>query len=58
MGIYDVMINGEDISSVIMETQVKNLYIIPSNIDLSGGTVEMVALKDREKLLKSALNNI
>ena len=58
MGIYDVMINGEDISSVIMETQVKNLYIIPSNIDLSGATVEMVALKDREKLLKSALNKI
>lgn len=58
MGIYDVMINGEDISSVIMETQVKNLYIIPSNIDLSGATVEMVALKDREKLLKNALSKI
>ncbi len=58
MGIYDVMINGEDISSVVMETQVKNLYIIPSNIDLSGATVEMVALKDREKLLKNALNGI
>lgn len=58
MGIYDVMINGEDISSVIMETQVKNLYIIPSNIDLSGATVEMVSLKDREKLLKNALIKI
>ena len=58
MGIYDVIIDNEDISSVIMDTQVQNLKIIPSNIDLSGATVEMVALKDRESLLKSALNKI
>lgn len=58
MGIYDVIIDNEDISSVIMDTQVQNLKIIPSNIDLSGATVEMVALKDRESLLKNALNKI
>ncbi len=58
MGIYDVMINGEDIENVIMETQVKNLFLIPSNIDLSGATVEMVSLKSRESLLKNALLKI
>ncbi len=58
MGIYDVMINGEDIENVIMKTQVKNLELIPSNIDLSGATVEMVALKNRESLLKNALLKI
>ncbi|MBE7092018.1 MAG: ParA family protein [Clostridiales bacterium] len=58
MGIYDVIIDNEDIKSVIMDTQVQNLKIIPSNIDLSGATVEMVALKDRESLLKNALNKI
>ena len=58
MGIYDVIIDNEDISSVIMDTQVENLKIIPSNIDLSGATVEMVALKDRESLLKNALNKV
>lgn len=58
MGIYDVIIDNEDINSVIMDTQVQNLKIIPSNIDLSGATVEMVALKDRESLLKNALNKV
>lgn len=58
MGIYDVIIDNEDINSVIMDTQVENLKIIPSNIDLSGATVEMVALKDRESLLKNALNKV
>lgn len=57
-GIYDVMINGESIESVIIPTQVKNLSLIPSNIDLSGATVEMVALKDRERLLKNALDKV
>lgn len=57
-GIYDVMIDGEDIFNVIMDTKVKNLKVIPSNIDLSGATVEMVALKDRESLLKNALNKV
>lgn len=58
MGIYDVMINGEDIKNVIMDTQIETLKIIPSNIDLSGATVEMVALKDRERLLKNALDKV
>ncbi len=57
-GIYDVIINGEDISGVIMDTRIEKLKIIPSNIDLSGATVEMVALKDREKLLKVALDTV
>lgn len=58
MGIYDVIIDNEDINNVILDTQVNNLKIIPSNIDLSGATVEMVALKDRESLLKNALNKV
>ncbi|MBR6765566.1 MAG: ParA family protein [Clostridia bacterium] len=57
-GIYDVMINGDGISDVIMDTNIEKLKIIPSNIDLSGATVEMVALKDREMLLKNALEGV
>lgn len=57
-GIYDVMINGDGISDVIMDTNIEKLKIIPSNIDLSGATVEMVALKEREMLLKNALEGV
>lgn len=57
-GIYNVLIDGEDIYNSIIPTQVNNLNIIPANTELSGATVEMVALKDREKLLKNALEKI
>ena len=57
-GIYDVMINGDSIFDVVMDTNIEKLKLIPSNIDLSGATVEMVALKDREKLLKDALDKL
>lgn len=57
-GIYNVLIDGEDIYNSIVPTQVNNLNIIPANTELSGATVEMVALKDREKLLKNALEKI
>ncbi len=57
-GIYDVLIDHEDISGIIMETQVKGLSIIPSNTSLSGATIEMVALANRERLLRLALDKI
>ncbi len=57
-GIYDVLVTGESIFDVILHTNIEKLDIIPSNIELSGATVEMVALKDRERLLKTALDKI
>lgn len=57
-GIYEVLLQLADIRAVIVETDVKNLSIIPANTALSGATVEMVALAKRELLLKTALSVI
>ena len=57
-GIYEVLLSLADIRAVILETDVKNLSIIPANTALSGATVEMVALAKRELLLKTALSVI
>ena len=57
-GIYEVLLSLADIRAVIIETDVKNLSIIPANTALSGATVEMVALAKRELLLKTALSVI
>jgi len=53
--VYDVLINGDDIKSVIKKTMIKNLKICPANIQLAGAEIEMVALREREKKLKNAL---
>lgn len=56
--IYDVLINGEDISETIIKTGRKNLFICPANIDLAGAEIEMVGLFSRETVLKRALQQV
>ncbi len=58
ISIYDVLINDADIEQAIMPTQVENLYIIPSNIQLAGAEIEMVSMISREQVLKRALDKI
>lgn len=53
--IYDVMINELPPEEVIINTDVRNLHIIPSTIQLAGAEVEMVSLLAREQILRRAL---
>lgn len=57
-GIYQVLVGLADIHQVIIPTETENLFVIPANTELSGATVEMVALANREILLKSALDSV
>lgn len=56
--VYDVIINGENISDVILKTDVHNLFLCPSNIDLAGAEIELVSEEKREYLLKNALSTV
>ncbi|MDR0538183.1 MAG: AAA family ATPase [Tannerellaceae bacterium] len=50
--IYECLINGEDVASAIVPTEVERLEIIPSHIDLVGAEIEMLGRDGREQLLK------
>ncbi len=56
--IYDVVTKGVPIREVIQETTVKNLFVVPSNIDLTGANVELIAEEKREYFLKNVLNSV
>lgn len=56
--IYDVIINDIDINEAIEKTQIKNLYVCPSNINLAGAEVELVSMLSREQRLKEKLEKI
>ncbi|MDL2257482.1 AAA family ATPase [Bacteroidales bacterium OttesenSCG-928-I14] len=56
--IYECIVNNIDTSEAIVETEVPNLYIIPSHIDLVGAEIEMLNLENREKVLKGILDKI
>lgn len=54
--IYDLLINGEDVEAVITETPHGRL--LPSNTQLSGATVELVDVEEREFVLKKVLDGL
>jgi len=53
--IYDILINDESMSNVILKTEYDNLFICPSNIQLAGAEIELVSIMSREYRLKNAL---
>jgi chromosome partitioning protein len=57
-GSYEVLIGKSKASDVAYETNIPNLFLMPSSPHLSGAEIELVGLKGRERLLKSALQNL
>ncbi len=53
--IYNVLNEEIDLLGAISNTVVENLDILPSDINLAGAEVELVYTKEREKVLKKAL---
>jgi chromosome partitioning protein len=53
--IYECMVDGVKTQDIIIQTDVPNLDLIPSHIDLVGAEIEMINLKSREEKMKQAL---
>ncbi|GHT73895.1 chromosome partitioning protein ParA [Bacteroidia bacterium] len=56
--IYECIIDKVDTAEAIIPTEVPNLYILPSHIDLVGAEIEMLNFENREKVLKEILVKI
>ena len=54
--IYEVISGGAPLSAAVRQTAVKNLSVVPSNINLTGANVELVNLDNREYFLREALS--
>lgn len=56
--IYEIMVNGLPMSESLNDTDLPMLKVVSSHINLVGAEIEMVELKDREKILKKAIEPI
>ena len=56
--VYDLLLSRESFHSIIKETPLEYLRILPSSQDLIGAEVEFVGLPSRERMLLSALSGI
>jgi chromosome partitioning protein len=56
--IYDLLIDQASLQEVIVDTQIPNLSIIPTTIDLAGAEIELATVEKKELYLKNALRNV
>ncbi len=56
--IYECLTNQTDVKEAIYTTDIEGLDIIPSHIDLVGAEIEMIQLKNREKVMKNMLQSL
>jgi len=53
--IYECLIDGVEPKDAILPTEIENLFILPSHIDLVGAEIEMLNLDHREKVMQNLL---
>ncbi|HBM80793.1 MAG TPA: chromosome partitioning protein, partial [Clostridiaceae bacterium] len=58
VSVYDVILGGVDAKEAIKDTCIKNLYIIPSTVQLAGAEIELIGINEREIMLKQALKSV
>jgi chromosome partitioning protein len=56
--IYHSLLEQVKVEDIISDTQVSNLYIVPSNLNLTGAEVELVGMMGREFKLRNAIETI
>ncbi len=56
--LYEVLIGEIDISDTLIQTEIANLQMIPSHINLVGAEIEMLERPNRETAMKNALEKI
>jgi chromosome partitioning protein len=56
--LYDCMVNDTAAKDVVLKSEIPNLDVIPSHIDLVGAEIEMINYPSRESVLKNILEPI
>lgn len=56
--IYECMVDGIEVSSIVLPTEIENLFLVPSHIDLVGAEVEMINMENREDKMKAVIQPI
>jgi chromosome partitioning protein len=56
--LYDCMVNNAKAKEVILKSDIPNLDLIPSHIDLVGAEIEMINYPNRENVMKALIEQV
>lgn len=57
-GLYEMLVKQEDPENIILTSEVPNLDVLPSHIDLVGAEIEMLDIPNREKIMGLMLQQV
>ncbi|WP_230398650.1 ParA family protein [Novisyntrophococcus fermenticellae] len=56
--VYELLLGECEISDCIIDLEIDNLSLIPSNINLSGAEIELIGVENKEYILKSNIEQM
>lgn len=56
--VYELMLGECTIRKSMVQTEIENLYLIPSNVNLAGAEIELLGINDKEYILKNEVDYI
>jgi len=56
--IYQMLIGDCTLQECLIESPIKNLFVLPSNVNLAGAEIELIGIKGREYILKKYIDEI
>lgn len=54
--LYNLLLGEYSLEEVVKETDVENLWLVPSNINLAGAEIELISYSEREYILKNIID--
>lgn len=56
--LYECIVDGMDPKTAILKTDIENMFLLPSNIDLVGAELELLAFEEKESVMAKILNAV
>lgn len=56
--VYELMLGECSISEIMLKTEIENLFLLPSNVNLAGAEIELIGINEREYILKNEIDYI
>ncbi len=56
--LYEILIGKHSMKDIVLESEIDNLKLVPSHINLVGAEIEMLKMQEREMVLKQAIDSV
>lgn len=56
--VYDLILGECEIEDCIVDTEIENQYLVPSNVNLAGAEIELIGIEEKEYIIKKAVDTI